>query len=391
MTAERPMRICLAINSLRCGGAERVAATLANEWTAAGHHVSLVTLAAASRDFYALDSRIDRRALDVMTQSNGILEGFAANVSRIRRLRQELRAVRPDVIVSLISYMNVLVLVSSAGLRIPVVVSERTDPRMAPLGRVWEALRRLTYRHADALVVQTQSVARWARGLVAAERVVVLPNPIIESCFQVERRAAGGGRARRVVAMGRLSREKGFDVLIDAFDRAASRRPEWTLMIAGEGKLGPALRAQADRTSCADRIQLAGLIARPHELLADTEVFAMSSHFEGFPNALLEGMACGCAVVSTDCPSGPAEIVTSGVDGLLVAPHDAAALAQALESLMASDIDRARLGAAAARSAERFRADAIAERWLQALRSVLGRDASPAVSAADVPPLASER
>lgn len=354
--SKQSMRICLVINSLRPGGAERVAANLTNEWTRAGHEVSLITLAPTALDFYGLDSRIDRRALDIMGQSKGFVSSIVANVSRLRRLRQELRTIRPDVIVSFIDCMNVLVLIAAAGLGIPVVVSERTDPRMAPLGPIWETLRRLTYRRATALVVQTQSVAKWARNLVDSQRVVIVPNPIMESCFQVERKGCVGTHVRRVVAVGRLSPEKGFDILIEAFERASTPHPDWSLVIVGEGPLASTLRAQADGTHCAGRIEFAGLIRTPEELLADSEIFALSSRLEGFPNALVEAMACGCCVIATDCPSGPAEIITGGIDGVLVPVENVEALARSLDALMTSGADRRRLGAAAAASAERFRA-----------------------------------
>ena len=367
-----------------------MAATLANEWMRAGHEVSLVTLAAAGLGFYRLDSRIDRRDLDVMGQSTGLVSGIVANVSRVRRLRQELRTIRPDVIVSFIDCMNVLVLIAAAGLGIPVVVSERTDPRMAPLGAIWETLRRVTYRRATALVVQTQSVAKWARNLVDSQRVVVVPNPIVESCFQIGRSACAGTRARRVVAVGRLSAEKGFDILIESFARASTGHADWSLVIAGEGPLASTLREQADRTRCADRIVFAGLVRKPEELLADSEIFTLSSRVEGFPNALVEAMACGCCVIATDCPSGPAEIITSEVDGVLVPVENVEALASSLDALMTNGADRRRLGAAAAASAERFRSGGIAEHWIRLLKSVSEKAGVLAPSTADEPQFARE-
>ena len=363
------MRICFALNSLRAGGAERVAANLASEWARAGHEVSVITLASADVDFYRLDGRVERRDLCLMGESKGPLSAMVANGQRLRRLRQEFRAVRPDVIVSFIDTMNVLVLIAAAGLGAPVVVSERIDPRKYPLGAVWETLRRLTYRYASGLVVQTESVAQWARGIAEQRHVIVIPNPISDTCIQIGRYAAKP-RARRVVAVGRLVPQKGFDTLISAFDQAAACHPDWSLVIAGQGPLDGALRAQALATRCADRIEFAGLLQRPEELLGGSEMFVLSSRFEGFPNALVEGMACGCSVIATDCPSGPAEILTSGVDGVLVPVDDVDALAASLAALMADDAARQRLSAAAVKSAERFRLDGIADRWIRLLRSV---------------------
>src|SRR5262245_20722298 len=143
-----------------------------------------------------------------MGESAGLLGGLRSNLTRVRRLRDECRAIRPDVIVSFIDQTNVIVLLAAAGLGIPVVVSERIDPRVSPLGGVWKMLRRLTYGRASALVVQTQSVADWARDLVSAHRVQVIPNPVGESCITIGRRPRSDARARRIVAVGRLVPQK---------------------------------------------------------------------------------------------------------------------------------------------------------------------------------------
>src|SRR4029079_18657549 len=133
----RPMRICLVINSLGAGGAERVAANLTGEWCRAGHRVAVVTPASAVEDFYALDAAIEREALDLAGDSSGTVGAIVANARRVLALRRTLRALAPDVVVSFIDQMNVVVLLASARLGLPVVISERTDPRMRALGRPW--------------------------------------------------------------------------------------------------------------------------------------------------------------------------------------------------------------------------------------------------------------
>src|SRR5262249_10818534 len=161
---------------------------------------------------------------------------------------------------------------------------------------------------------------------------------------------------------------KGFDVLIDAFARVSGAHPEWTLVIAGAGTLDSALKRRARESCAAGRIEFVGLLANPERFLASSEVFVLASRYEGFPNALVEAMACGCAVVATDCQSGPSEIVTAGRDGLLVPVDDSCALAGALDTLMSDESRRSALADAAAASARRFRTCDIAQLWLGALQ-----------------------
>jgi glycosyltransferase involved in cell wall biosynthesis len=170
-----------------------------------------------------------------------------------------------------------------------------------------------------------------------------------------------------------MTREKGFDILIDAFARVAPRFEQWRLAIAGDGPLRPRLEAQAAASGVGDRIDFIGLRPDIDAVFGEAAIFALPSRFEGFPNALCEAMAHGLAVVASDCPSGPAEIVRPGTDGLLVSREDTDELAGALARLMADPGERTRLGASARGITERFAPAAVMRRWEELLLDVLGR------------------
>jgi GalNAc-alpha-(1->4)-GalNAc-alpha-(1->3)-diNAcBac-PP-undecaprenol alpha-1,4-N-acetyl-D-galactosaminyltransferase len=170
---------------------------------------------------------------------------------------------------------------------------------------------------------------------------------------------------------GRLSAEKRFDRLIDAFDRVACAHPEWSLVIAGDGPLRQSLEGRVAASSAAARISLCGRLSDVKPLLRGSHVFVLSSESEGFPNALLEAMASGCAAVATDCPSGPAEMVTDGVTGLLV-PETVEAIADALNALMTNPARCAAPSAAARQAAREFAPDIIGRRWDRLMESVVG-------------------
>jgi glycosyltransferase involved in cell wall biosynthesis len=172
--------------------------------------------------------------------------------------------------------------------------------------------------------------------------------------------------------MGRLSREKGFDVLMRAFARCAATRPDWSLLIAGEGEERAHLVDLRGRLGLAARVRLPGRVADPGGLLRRADLFVLPSRHEGFPNALLEAMACGLPVVAFDCPSGPAEIVRPGQDGLLVPACDEEALAAAMRRLMDDEAERRRLGARAVEVLERFGLDRVMAAWETVVDGVAG-------------------
>lgn len=374
-------RITLVIASLASGGAERVMTTMANHWSRSGRHVSLISMYSKSTDFFALEPGVRRISLGLGFATSGARAAILSNIRRIRHLRRAIVATSPDVVISFMSETNVLTVLALRGTSIPLVISERTDPAHQPIGAAWRLLRRLTYPRAGAIVVQSPEVRAWTAGFVAAERVHVIANPVAPHPIATNAAAAAvrGGddfgaaiSGTTILAMGRLSREKGFDVLIRAFARVASRHPAWSLVILGEGERRSELESLARELGVTDRVRLPGRVSEPAPYLAAAGVFVLPSRYEGFPNALLEAMAAGLAAIATDCPSGPRHIVRHGEDGLLVPPEDEGALAETLNQMLASPQLRTRLGTRAQEVVERFGLDRVMGQWDGLLGSVAG-------------------
>lgn len=362
------MRICGVIASLGAGGAERVIVELCTAWHARDDAVSLLTLDDGCGDFYTAPVGVRRVALDLASASQSKAAALRATVHRVRTLRRALIAERPDVIVSFTDRTNVLVLIAARGLGIPVVVSERTDPRRHEIGRAWHLLRRLLYPAAAALVVQTDAVRTWAEAMLPAHRVAVIPNPLRRASVAL---TPAGTRRLQITAVGRLVASKGFDVAIDAFGSITAMFPEWQLSIYGEGPDRASLQARIDVRGLGTRITLAGLSATVDAALASSSVFVLPSRYEGFPNALLEAMAHGCACVATTCDSGPADLITDGVSGRLVPVDDAPALAAALASLLSDASARSLMGAEAVATSERFALATVLRAWDRVFTSVV--------------------
>ncbi len=369
------MRIALIITSLGAGGAERVMAALAGWLVARGHEVTLVTLAAAGGEFHRLDPGVRRVALGVTGDSTGAAGAVAGNARRVAAVRRAILDTRPGCVVSFMDRTNVLSIAATRGLGIPVIVSERVDPRYYAIGRAWSALRRLAYARADALVVQTESLRSWASDMAGpAARIRVIANPAwTESPTESDPPLRLDPARHHLLAVGRLDMQKGFDLLIEAFARIAVSRPDWNLTIAGEGPERTRLEAQAAEAGLAGRVAMPGRVGGISALMRQSDLFVMSSRFEGFPNALLEAMACGVACVSFDCPSGPSDIIHDGVDGVLVPTITAGALADALLGLTGDKDLRARLASEAPAVCRRFAPDTVFAQWEALIRETADR------------------
>jgi glycosyltransferase involved in cell wall biosynthesis len=350
------------ISDLGAGGAQRVLSLLANAWVKRGHAVTVITFEHAdAQAFFPLADGIAVKRLALRADAASAAHGVALNLGRLRAVRRAIRVEAPDIVVSFLDQVNVIVLLATIGLGVPVLACERTDPFVAPLSRLWSLARRATYRRARAVVVQTAAIARffepWLRG-----RVVVIPNPVPPVAAS-ERAGGGTGLRKTVLSVGRLSEEKRFDLLIAAFGRVAGRFPEWTLVIAGEGPMGPELARLRDDLGLKERVILPGLQREIGPMYRDADVFALSSRFEGFPNALCEAVAHGLPAVATDCASSVSDLVLDGRNGFVVANGSEEALADALGRLMGDPDLRQRFGRETAAVGERFSLERVLASW----------------------------
>ncbi len=360
-------RLAIVIHSLDGGGAERTAARMASHWAEAGHSVALITLDSADSDRYPLAPQVKRQALDVMGHSSNPIAAIKNNLQRIATLRDAIVSAAPEHVISLTDKTNVLTLAACRKLDLPVIVAERTDPRYHRIGRVWSYLRRRLYPRAAALVVQTASVRDGLRWMASQCPVYVIPN-VVEPPQEKPTRSRRPlpfvlPDRRRVLGMGRLTHEKGFDLLIQAFAQTAAQRPQWDLVICGDGPERSRLEKLVAQLDVGERVFLPGWLDDPVAAYHAADLFVLPSRYEGFPNALLEAMAAGLPVISTDCPSGPYEIIRDGYDGLLVRSESAEWLAAAMDRLMRDGAARKLLAEKAPEVLERFSAERYYARW----------------------------
>ena len=368
------MHIAIVIPHFGAGGAERVASLLCNCWASLGHSVTAITFEAPGiESFFALDAVVERRQLNGLNCKASAFRRVVTNLRRVWRVRSALKAIGPDIVVAFMIEASVVTVCAAAGLGLPVVVTERNQPHRQGLGRFRRIARRLTYRWASAIIVQTSDIARWARSRFPVP-VYVLPNPVTNSHIREHRDTP---LTKLAVSVGRLAHQKGFDLLIESFARVAAKHPSWRLVIYGEGPARRELQAQIDRWGISDRTCLAGLFTDLGSAIGAADLFVSASRFEGYPNALLEALSFGCPVIATDCPGATAEILDGGHYGLLVPPEKVEALTEALHRMM-SDADlRARYSKRAPEAVSHLGRVAIARRWLEIFSSLKARPRVP--------------
>jgi len=351
--------LTFVIASMQVGGAERVLATMANYWSSRGWRVSIVTLAPGDEaPFYRLDPEIEYIPLGLLRSSVSMVDALRRNAGRLRALRRAVKGTQPGIVISFMTECNVLTLLATRGLGVPVIVSEHTDPAKCPISPVWSLLRTTTYRWADLVVFLT----RQARDHFGRLRnAVVIPNPV-RACGG-DRRSPAAGRESIVLAIGRLGPEKGFDVLIRAFASLGDAGRCWRLLILGQGPERERLERLAEDLGIGDRVQMPGVVDDPEAHLQRAGIFVLSSRFEGFPMSVCEAMACGLPVIATEYSQGVYDLVQPGENGMVVPPEDVAALTGAVRELIRDTALRERLGNKATGITERYGVESVMETW----------------------------
>ncbi len=407
MTAQLA-HLALLLRSLNGGGIERMTLNLARAFTQRGYRVDLVVgrprgaLAAQVPEgvrLVGLHPSLRAAAARALAGAGAwrsawpLLPGpCPLMLRRLPALVRYLRRARPHAVLAAGTQSNLAALWAraAAGAGTRIVVSERNTMSLVVRGsrrgfrRRYPLLAAHSYPRADAVVAVSGGVAddlAAAAGL-PRERIRVIHNPVLSP----ERMPAGAGSPARaapesgepplILGVGRLHRQKDFPTLLRAFARVRAARPA-RLVILGDGPLRASLHALARRLGVADHLSMPGFVDDPMPWMAAASVFVLSSAWEGFGNVLCEALACGCPVVSTDCPSGPAEILDGGAYGTLVPVGDAAAMAHAILATLETAPDRARLR----RRAALFSVDAAAERYLDALLAPGARTPEPAAGA----------
>lgn len=384
------MHIALFLHSLSTGGAQRRSIMLANGLSARGHRVDLVTAIDGGPQVGLVAGTVMRLPLAAgdgrAVASGGTRSGDL--IRAVRPLSRYLRDHRPEMLVGMANHAVIPTILAhglagrretSLILRASNHLSRRRDGGVG-LRRAAEAM---LWRRADGVLAVSDDVARDVVRTtgIAGERVFSVPSPILPDRLPGLLPERGVDGTVRILAMGRFVRQKGFDTLLRAFALLRARRKA-ELVLAGDGPDRDALLALTRALGIEDHVRFPGLISDPFAQMAAADLFVLSSRWEGMPGVLVEAMAMGCPVISTDCPGGSRELLRHGALGPLVPVDDAAALADGMDAALAHPVASSVLR-------ERVRGFTVAgatAAYEQALLALAGRPSSIAGQPQPTPP-----
>lgn len=311
------------IGTLESGGAERVVSILSRE-LAEKSEVSILTY--YDRQIaYDIDERVKLSSVTRQTKSGNILK----NLLYIRRYFKD----NGGTVLSFLAPFNILALVAHFGIKSPIIVADRSDPRKSPQNKVIRKLRNFLYRFADGVVLQTEYNRNYFNNCIKKKSAVIY-NPV--NLGEYEKAALDSEKKKKIVTVGRLIPPKNHKLLIDAFCEVSKDFPEYTLEIFGDGEEKENLARYIAELGLAEKVHLMGRVKNVPEATKDAELFVLSSNFEGMPNALIEAMCLGLPVISTRV-SGAEDMIKDGESGFLVDAGDTAGLAEAMKKMLASD------------------------------------------------------
>ena len=342
------------VSSLDDGGAQRVISILASRMVQKGMDVEIVTYLDAPV-LYPIHSEVKITCVQKETEKKSLI----SNLLWLRSYFKE----NAEIVLSFLAPFNMIALVATMGLRVPIVVADRNDPAKVPGNKVLRIARDILYVFADQVVVQTEANKAYFK--VLSKKTTVIYNPV--DLKEYTGLALKSEKDKIIVSAGRLMPQKNQKMLIDAFSAIMKKFPEYQLVIYGEGSYREELESYVKALKLEERIFMPGSVTDLYDKMKSAELFVLSSDYEGMPNALIEAMCLGLPVISTKV-SGATDLINHGKNGLLTEVGDKKEMENAMEQMLSDENLREQMAIEAVQLAEMLRTDEILKQWQEIIR-----------------------
>lgn len=344
------MNISFLIYSLEAGGAERVISILANNLIKRGFKISIICFS-EKPPFYLLDKKIKK--ISIVPKKKSFLKN-------IKHLRKIIIAEKIEVIISFTTTMNLYNLFVNLNLKRKTIICERTDPNSHYLSQIKIFLRKIFYNKSNYLIVQNEIQSKYFKNFVSREKIIKIYNPIVINKISPNKK-----KKCNIITVGRLDTYKNTKALIKCFIEA---KLNCLLFIIGDGPKRKELESYVLRNCLNDKIIFLGLQKNVSTFLKAKDIFASTSLYEGFPNALLEAMSAGLSCIHYNCPSGIDEIIEDGKNGYLVPLNDTIEFSKKLFYLYNNLELREEFSKNARKKVEQFEVNKIVDQWITVIK-----------------------
>ncbi len=351
------MKITFVTATLTSGGSERVISLLANELVHRGHDVSVVLLRKPIV-FYPIDPSV-KLCFALEQCGNELLKGIW--------LRKLVKKEKPDVVIPFMTAVYCFTIFWLMGTNIPIISSERIDPRHSSFVR--KVLRKLLLKFTTHLVAQTKEIKNYYSKTIQ-EKCSIIPNPVSDKVFEITHNE---NKESRIISVGRLFRQKNQHLMIEAFSKIAEKYPNYNLVIFGEGPLRNELEEHISIKGMQRRILLPGRNNNIIEELNKSEIFCLSSDYEGMSNALIEAVCVGLPIITTRV-SGVDELIKEEKNGIILQANEPTALSEAMARLIENTDLRERFSNESRRMASQFKLSHIVEVWEKLIYKVISNE-----------------
>lgn len=347
------------------GGAERVISILSNALCTMGHQVEIL-LYYDRPIFYKINE-------SVLVHSDEEVIGKSGVLKHIRWRRKYIKEKNPDVVISFLAPFNMINIVAMAGLKIPLIVADRNDPKKVPGNFVVRKVRDFLYRFANGIVLQNDTNKKYFSKTVQKKSAVIF-NPLDLGAYEAAALACEEKKEEKkkeIVSVARVIEQKNPMMLLNAFSRISDKYPDYKLVFYGDGDMRQLVLSKAEELGLADRVKAPGSEKNIFEKIKDSELFVMTSDYEGMPNALIEAMCIGLPCISTKV-SGAVDVIEDGKNGLLIDCRNEDALVEAMDRMLSDSELRETCAKNASKLAELLRTDIITNQWLDFIKTVKG-------------------